>query len=52
MNNFKYMKDYDVERPSSDYPDFEDYEEYREPQEWDLWDDDELMEVIFERDDA
>lgn len=45
--SFHYMKDFDIERPNSDFPD---YEEYKEPMEWDLWDDEDLMEFTFEED--
>lgn len=40
---FKYMKDYDIERPNSDFPDYEDYfeegdefEDYYDPDEEEL----------------
>ena len=52
---FRHSRDYDIERPNSDFPDykgyFEEYEEYKEPCEWDLYDDDELRGEVFLDDD-
>jgi len=47
------MKDYDIERPDSDYPAYDEYfgyddTEYKEPMEWDLFEDDDLLDLDLE----
>lgn len=44
------MKDYDIERPDSDYPAYDEYfgyadDKYVEPMEWDLFEDDDLLDL-------
>lgn len=49
----RYMKDYDIERPDSDFPGYDEYfgydnDEYKEPMEWDLFEDDDLLDLDLE----
>ena len=42
LNTKRYMKDYNIERPDSDYPGYEDY--FKEGSDDDEWNDEEVFE--------